>query len=81
MMPPLFYMIKWKNTACVFPYYLDFILTKSTLLKQSYIESNNTTQTDKVHMTTESTAALKNILMNTKSKILRYSQKCQKVQK
>lgn len=59
--------------AIIFSYYLDFILTKRTLLKQSYTESNNTTQTDKVHMKTKSTAALKTVLMNTNSKISRYS--------
>lgn len=59
--------------AIIFSYYLDFILTKRTLLKQSYTESNNTTQTDKVHMKTKSAAALKTVLMNTNSKISRYS--------
>lgn len=46
--------------AIIFSYYLDFIFTKRTLLKQSYTESNNTTQTDKVHMKIKGTAALKN---------------------
>lgn len=60
------------SCAIIFSYYLDFILTKRTLLKQSYIESNNTNQTDKVHMKTKSTATLKIVLMNTDSKISRY---------
>lgn len=58
--------------AIIFSYYLDFILTKRILLKQSYIEGNNTNQTDKVHMKTKSTATLKIVLMNTDSKISRY---------